>query len=190
MTSITNPSCNSSLAAHANPNAGASNLPLTEAAFYGDMPALKLLLANGAASDINTNISSDFRGSYGQPYEWRGKLTPLAVAVNQKHADAVAELIRAKADPNGSGPDGARLIFYALPDAPTLKALLEGGADPNRLDGGGNSPLLRAVMEGAQPAVELLLAYKADPNSGGLKTDGHRSRRRHSAKARLSRKCS
>ena len=154
------------LAAHANPNAGTSDLPLTEAAFYGDMAALKLLLANGTASDINTNVSSDFRGTYGQPYDWRGKLTPLAVAVNQKHADAVAELIRAKADPDGSGPDGARLIFYALPDAPSLKALLEGGADPNRLDGGGSSPLLRAVMEGAQPAVELLLAHKADPNVG------------------------
>src|ERR1039458_6113387 len=152
------------LAAHANPNVGTSNLPLTEAAYYGDMPALKLLLANGAASDINTNVSSDFRGTYGQPYDWRGKLTPLAVAVNQKHADAVAELIRAKADPDGSCPDGTRLIFYALPDAPSLKALLEGGADPNRPDRDGTSPLLRAVMEGAQPAVELLLAHKADPN--------------------------
>jgi ankyrin repeat protein len=168
------------LAAHANPNAGASNLPLTEAAYYGDMPALKLLLANGAASDINTNVSSDFRGTYGLPYDWRGKLTPLAVAVNQKHADAVAELIRAKADPDGSGPDGTRLICYALPDAPSLKALLEGGADPNRPDRDGTSPLLRAVMEGAQPAVELLLAHKADPNVG----------RRHSAIARESPKCS
>ena len=156
------------VAAHANPNADASNLPLTEAAFYGDMPALKLLLANGAASDINTNVSSDFRGTYGQPYEWSGKLTPLAVAVNQKHADAVAELIRAKADPNGSGPDGTRLIFYVLSDAPSLKALLEGGADPNRPDRDGTSPLLRAVMEGAQPAVELLVAHKADPNIGRL----------------------
>ena len=152
------------LAAHANPNAGSSNLPLTEAAYYGDMPALKLLLDNGADPNINTNVSYDFRGTYGQPYDWRGKLTPLAVAVNQKHAEAVADLIRAKADPNGSTPDGYRLISTALGDAPTLKALLEGGADANRPDRDGISPLLRAVMQGAQPAVQLLLAHKADPN--------------------------
>jgi cytohesin len=161
------------LAAHANPNAGSSNLPLTEAAYYGDMPTLKLLLANGAASDINTNVTKDFRGTYGQPYDWMGKLTPLAVAVNQKHADAVAELIHAKADPDGSGPDGTRLIFYALPDAPTLKALLEGGADPNRPnrpDLGGMPPLIYAVTGGFQPVVELLLAYKADPNVGGTQS--------------------
>ena len=67
-----------------------------------------------------------------------GNVTPLAAAVSQKHADAVAELIRAKADPNGSASDGYPLIFYALGDAPTLKALLEGGADPNRPDRDGH----------------------------------------------------
>ena len=55
------------LAAHANPNAGSSDLPLTEAAYYGDMPALKLLLANGADPNINTNLSRSFRGVYGVP---------------------------------------------------------------------------------------------------------------------------
>ena len=61
-----------------------------------------------------------------------GNVTPLAAAVSQKHADAVAELIRAKADPNGSTSDGYPFIICALGDVPTLKALLEGGADPNR----------------------------------------------------------
>jgi ankyrin repeat protein len=156
------------LAAHANPNAGSSNLPLTEAAYYGDMPALKLLLANGAASDINTNVSADFRQISGLNTSSGagGNATPLAAAVSQKHADAVAELIRAKADPNGSTPDGYPLIVSALGDALTLKALLEGGADPNRSDRDGMSPLLRAVTQAAQPAVELLLAHKADPNVG------------------------
>jgi ankyrin repeat protein len=156
------------LAAHANPNAGASNLPLTEAAYYGDMPALKLLLANNAAADINTNVSPDFRQISGpNTASWGGgNATPLAAAVSQKHADAVVELTRAKADPNGSTPDAYPLILWALGDAPTLKALLEGGADPNRLDRDGTSPLFRAVALGAQPAVELLLAHKADPNVG------------------------
>ena len=151
------------LAAHANPNAGTSDLPLTEAAYYGDMPTLKLLLAKGADPNVNTNLSGTFRGVN----DLGGKATPLYAAVIPKHADAVAELIRAKADPNGSTPDGYPLIVSALGDAPTLKALLEGGADPNRADREGTSPLLRAVSEGSQPAVELLLAYKADPNVGG-----------------------
>jgi len=64
------------LAAHANPNAGASNLPLTEAAYYGDMPALKLLLANGAAADINTNVNSDFRQIHGLNMGSGGAATP------------------------------------------------------------------------------------------------------------------
>jgi serine/threonine-protein phosphatase 6 regulatory ankyrin repeat subunit B len=154
------------VAAHANPNAGTYNVPLTEAAYHGDMPALKLLLASGADPNINTNVTEDFGQIPGLNPSSVGNVTPLAVAIIQKHADAVAELIQAKADPNGSAPDGSPLIVSALGDAPMLKALLEGGADPNRLDGGGNSPLLGAVMQGAQPAVELLLAYKADPNVG------------------------
>jgi cytohesin len=148
------------LATHANPNAGASNLPATEAAYHGDMPVLKLLLANGADPNINTNLR------YGLPWGSGGNVTPLAVAIIQKHADAVAELIRAKADPNSLSSDGPPLIVSALGDAPTLKALLEGGADPNHPDREGMSPLLRAVMQGTQPAVELLLAHKADPNVG------------------------
>jgi ankyrin repeat protein len=154
------------LAAHANPNAGASTLPLTEAAYHGDMPVLKLLLANGAAPDINTNVTGDFRQIYGLNSGSGGNATPLAAALSQKHADAVAELIRAKADPNGSTPNGYPLIVSALGDAPTLKALLEGGGDPNRLDREGMSPLLRAAEQGLQPAVELLLAHKTDPNVG------------------------
>jgi cytohesin len=153
------------LAAHANPNAGASDPPLTEAAFHGDMPILKLLLANGADPNVKTNVSVDFRQTHN--LAWGANATPLAAAISYIHADAVAELIRAKADPNGSTPDGYPLIFPALGNAPTLKALLEGGADPNRADREGTSPLLRAVSEGAQPAVELLLAYEADPNVGG-----------------------
>jgi cytohesin len=152
--------------AHANPNAGSWNLPVTEAAYYGDMPALKLLLASGAASDINTNVTGDFWQIPGVIRGSGGNVTPLAAAVSQKHADAVAELIRAKADPNRPDRDGNRVIFYALQDPPLLKALLEGGADPNRPDRDGTSPLLRAVMHEAQPAVELLLAQKADPNVG------------------------
>lgn len=155
------------VAAHANPNAGSSHLPLTLAAFYGDMPALKLLLANGADPNLSTKLSADYYNRVAGLNSSGGNATPLTAAVSQKHPDAVAELIGAKADPNGSTSGGYPLIFSALSDAPTLKALLEGGAEPNALDREGTSPLLAAVMrEGGQPAVELLLAHKANVNLG------------------------
>ncbi len=155
------------VAAKADPNAGSSNLPLAVAAYYGDLPALKLLLANGADPNLNTNVTGVISGIYGLGPNG-GNATPLAVAASQKRAEAVAELIRAKADPNGSFPGGSsRLIFGALYNAPTLKALLEGGADPNLPGREDKSPLLCAVeIEGGQPGVELLLAHKANVNVG------------------------
>ncbi len=153
--------------AHANPNAGSSHLPLTLAAFYGDMPALKLLLANGADPNLSTKLNADYYNRVYGLTSVGGNATPLTAAVSQKHPDAVAELIQAKADPNGSTADGYPLIFSALSDHPTLKALLEGGANPNLLDREARSPLLSAVMmQGGQPAVELLLGHKAHVNVG------------------------
>jgi ankyrin repeat protein len=169
------------LAAHANPNAGRLDLPLAEAAFAGDITILKLLLANGA--DPNTNSMFDRRvtarttqsGGPGGP-GGRGvfmgggaggsfsKFTPLFLAVNQRHADAARELLRCKANPNTSGPDGNPLLYEALSDAPTLKVLLDGGADPNARTSEGTPMLQQAVWEKNQPAVELLLAHHAEVN--------------------------
>ena len=137
------------LAAHADPNAGRSNLPLVIASAAGDMPTLKLLLANGA--DPNTNNAKGW---------------PLLGAVLHKHADAVAELLRFKANPNRPTGDGDPLTFLALPDALTLKALLDGGADPNARSRsrGGTPLLLQAAVDRNQPAVELLLGHHAEVN--------------------------
>ena len=167
------------LAAHANPNASRLDLPLAEAAFAGDITTLKLLLANGA--DPNTNSMFD-RGVTARNTQSGGpggrgvfggggaggsfsKFTPLFLAVNQRHADAAKELLRCKADPNTSGPEGNPLLYEALSDAPTLKVLLEGGADPNVRTKEGTPLLLQAVYEKNQPAVELLLAHQADVNA-------------------------
>ena len=89
------------LAAHANPNAGRSDLPLAVAAYYGDMPALKLLLANGADPNTNAMVSWSFNTQGLQLVRKAANVTPLFLAVSQQHADAVAELLRCKADPNG-----------------------------------------------------------------------------------------
>src|ERR1019366_7069941 len=55
-------------------------------------------------------------------------------------------------------------------DLATLKSLLDSGADPNRRDGNGNSPLLEAVAAGQAAAARALVAAGANPNlasSGG-----------------------
>ena len=55
------------------------------------------------------------------------------------------------------------LLYEALPDASTLGVLLDAGADPNQ-SVKGTPLLLQAVWGGNQPAVELLLAHKAQVN--------------------------
>jgi hypothetical protein len=84
----------------------------------------------------------------------------------------------------GAGTLAALMIVGALgqePDATLakaaregnlarLKSLLDSGADPNRRDGNGNSPLLEAVAAGHGDAVRALVAAGANPNlasSGG-----------------------
>jgi ankyrin repeat protein/LysM repeat protein len=153
------------LAAHANPNAGRINLPLATAVYFGDLPDLKLLLANGADPNTNTMFGWSY-GRRGSTSSGDGTVTPLFLAVSQKRPAAVEELIRGNADPNGTGPAPAKnpVLYEALSDAPTLKALLEGGADPNVREREGRPMLLLSVLDNNQPAVELLLAHHADVN--------------------------
>jgi ankyrin repeat protein len=154
------------LTAHANPNAGRVNLPLATAAYQGDMPALKLLLANGADPNTNSQVTwgvNTRSGNYGQG----GKFTPLFLSVSRRHADVAEELLRCKANPSVTAEDGNPLLYEALPDAPTLKVLLEGGADPNVRASGSTPLLLQAVMEKNQSAVDLLLAHKANVHAEG-----------------------
>jgi ankyrin repeat protein len=164
------------LAAHANPNVGRLDLPLAEAAYHGDMTALKLLLASGA--DPNTNSMFDrvvtarnTQSGGGGVFGGRGadgrnsKFTPLFLAVNQRHPEAVKELLRCKANPNITGPGDNPLLYEALPDTPTLKVLLEGGADPNVRTSDSRPMLLVAMQDQTQPAVELLLAHQVDVNA-------------------------
>jgi ankyrin repeat protein len=150
------------LAAHANPNAGSQDLPLALAAYSGDLGTLKLLLANGADPMTNAMFGYAFNGR-GSSYSPGVHCTPLGLAVNRQHAEAAKELVRYKADPNGKMPNGNPVLYEALADPATLKVLLEGGANPNQ-SAGGTPLLLLAVGEKNQSAVELLLAYHAEPN--------------------------
>jgi ankyrin repeat protein len=144
------------LAAHANPNAGRRDLPLAIAARRGDAVLLELLLANGA--NPNTN------GVY-VDIDSRNMIPPLYVAVHFKQPEAVKILTRFKADPNVPNNDGKPLLFDAMQDIETFKALLDGGADPNQKAGDGFTPLTYATHQLNRSAVEALLAHHADPNA-------------------------
>jgi ankyrin repeat protein len=140
------------LAAHADPNAGRVDLPISFAAYNGDLPSLGLLLTNGANPKVATAI--DF---------WsQGAFTPLFIAISHNHAETARELLRAGADPNelthwGSTSDP--IIFSVLSRTNLLEALLAGGADPNQRNHEG-TPLL-AVAADNKDQTEILLAHGA-----------------------------
>jgi len=50
--------------------------------------------------------------------------------------------------------------------APLVTLLLQHGADPNRLNDRGQSPLAGAVFKNERDVIQALLAGKADPRIG------------------------
>jgi ankyrin repeat protein len=97
-------------------------------------------------------------------------MTPLMSAAWSGHADSVKLLQQRGATPSASNAFGVTALHYAVhwADNPlTVRALIEGGADPNACSatGGfnGRTPLMVAVQSGSQRSVELLIAGGADP---------------------------
>jgi len=152
------------LAKHADPNAGRLNLPLNVAASNNDMPMLVLLLSKGANPNTNTMVNwpLSIRRNY---LPKGGSISPLFLAVNEHHPETVKELIRFKADPNATDISGDPFLFSVIPHTATLKALLDGGANPNVRDNSDVSPLDQAFSENNAAAFEELLAHGADANS-------------------------
>ncbi|PWU20664.1 MAG: hypothetical protein C5B50_03420 [Verrucomicrobia bacterium] len=151
------------LSAHADPNAGRRNLPLFAAVFWSNMPMVKLLLSNGAHADATCDGALAGNLLSGRMAD--GKFSALSLAVGTHKPAIVTELIRFRADPNSTGPENAPLLFAALDHPPTLRALLEGGADPNKARKDGSPPLVIAASQKTQEAVELLVAHHAEVNS-------------------------
>jgi hypothetical protein len=70
----------------------------------------------------------------------------------------------------GQAPDTTLGKAAREGDLARLKSLLDSGADPNRRDGNGNSPLVEAVAAGQAAAARALVVAGANPNltsSGG-----------------------
>src|SRR5450755_3836177 len=64
----------------------------------------------------------------------------------------------------GQAPDTTLGKAAREGDLARLKSLLDSGADPNRRDGNGNSPLLEAVAARKAAAARALVAAGANPN--------------------------
>jgi ankyrin repeat protein len=130
------------LAAHADPNASNSRA-LIVAAESGNMATLKLLLTHGGKPDVET----------------------LKAAVRARKPAAIKELIASKVDPNATDFDWWGLTFAqpAPNDAATIRALLDGGADPNRRNSNGESALERVIS--AADLIQIFIDHGADVNS-------------------------
>lgn len=110
-----------------------------------------LLLDHGAAADVRDNHGLPLVARY-------ASLGMLA---------AVQRILEAGADPNAVNP-GNKLspLYFAISGdskcVPLVRALLDGGADPNGAEGEGTLPLFIAVRQKNLPAAETLLQAGAD----------------------------
>lgn len=137
--------------------------PLHIAAFNGHLALTQKLLSYIVIPDVE-----DGQGC-----------TPLWCAVNSGHAspELIRELVKGGANPNwinryemvGTPPN---LYFYtpltlaiAKNQLDVARVLLDHQADPEEIDGNGETPLLTAVAFNRPEAISLLLEYRANPST-------------------------
>jgi ankyrin repeat protein len=143
------------LDAHADPNKRSSyNGPLHEAARIGSAEIASILIKAGADVEL----------------PGYGGLRPLHTATMAGQAEVVSILLAngAKVDALDNTGRTPLLSFMSghVGDVETLIALLEGGADPNLLDGPTPyHPLDYAAMQDRADAAELLIAFGANMNA-------------------------
>jgi ankyrin repeat protein len=148
--------------------------PLSEAAWRGDVPAIRQLLNDGA--DIN---ATDDMGATALHWAARGGHRPGPHRCDGEDAarpEVMAALVALGADPNvqdrrpkGFGrSSGWTPLFVALDHQQfrSARVLLEHGADPNLLTDQGLSVMAMAAGEGApREMIALLLEKGFDPQA-------------------------
>ena len=134
---------------------------LFQAAGYNQPRAIALLVRNGG--DVNLATSQGF--------------TPLNIAAQNGHKEAVIALLEAKAAVNQASNEGGGPVYIASQNgrADLLKLLIEAGGDVNKVKKeGGISPLMIASHQGHVECVKILLSaganalHKADDGNTAL----------------------
>jgi ankyrin repeat protein len=156
------------------------------AASRGHPAMVRLLAENGAEVDARSLVHEWQRQTTVFPrakYLPPGGLTPMLFAAREGCEQCIAELIAAGADINLPDPDEVSPLLMAVLNAhfDTARVLLEAGANPNKWDFWGRTPLYAAVDYNTIPTggrpdrpsddtttslemIELLLEAGANPN--------------------------
>lgn len=92
------------------------------------------------------------------------RVNALMIAAQAGHAEAVAALLVAGADPNAVDKGGVTALGKAavLGHVDIVRRLAEAGADPFALDKNGASPLVACVKQNATEGIRVLLDLGAD----------------------------
>jgi cytohesin len=160
--------------------------PLMWAAAQSQPAMIRLLLEHGAEPDVRAfandwprQVSAESR----RMYRPTGGLTPLLFAAREGCADCVRALLDGGADPDFANPKNVTALFLAIDNAhmDTAKLLIEAGANVDKWDWWGRTPLYAAVDQHAIPAggradrrtpdqtlpvdvITLLLEHGANPD--------------------------
>lgn len=94
----------------------------------------------------------------------------VTTAVFRRHIDTLQLLLRRGANVESIGlyEDRTALHIAVREDATVTRILLENGANPNAQSVGSGTPLAIASFYDNEPAIELLIKYKADINCVGV----------------------
>ena len=124
--------------------------PLWFAARDGKLPIIKYLLDHGANVNLTPVIG----------------VSPLQVAISQKHNLAVKELLQNGADVNviDSSGNNILLLSLAMGDTDIINSLLEKGLSVNDKNSAGITPIHWAVSNNEEAMVRFLLAKNANIN--------------------------
>ncbi len=163
---------------------------LLGAAFFGNAPAARILLANGAQPDGkdksfgatplhlaamngHAEVAEVLLANDAQPNAQHEKIgsTPLHIAAHEGHADVVHVLLAKGAQPNEKDKKfGMTPLHFAAHEghAEIVQALLAKGAQPNEKNEKAATPLHAAALGGHAKVCEVLLAHDADPNEKNI----------------------
>ena len=159
------------------------NHELIVAATAGEPEPVRILLDQGANPNTYEDVETgtEWRRFYNLllPQTYYEQRCPLRQALMNGHLDtnrlaAVQILLEHKANPNIGQKSDRPLSLRALYDVPNdrlLTLFLQHGADPNTIDGSGNSMLMYAVDSGEESWVRAVLDHGGRPNLANTSGD-------------------